>query len=175
MLACDYVDRELLVQRTSSPAKWADGSSNVGGLRLDLLMADTADRTPIVGEIKLPRDMDPFFALVQGLACAAHLATSNQYRRMQQHLPSGRFPDLDDAPRLDVWVLIVEPRIGRAGHGSTGRYVADLRHTAEALAPRLLAQPGLRAIRRIAELEMKPHGPDAVVSEVHWAWERSGV
>lgn len=60
LLGCDYVDRELLVQRTTSPAQWPDGSRNVGGLRLDVLLADSADRTPIVGELKLPGDVDPF-------------------------------------------------------------------------------------------------------------------
>jgi hypothetical protein len=60
LLACDYVDRELLVQRTTSPAEWEDGRLNRGGVRLDVVLADAADRTPVVGELKLPGDMDPF-------------------------------------------------------------------------------------------------------------------
>lgn len=174
-LACDYVDRELLVQRSPSPAQWADGSRNVGGLRLDVLLADSADRTPIVGELKLPGDMDPFFALVQALACAAHLATSQQYDRMRRHLERGKFPELNAAPRLDVWVLFVDAPPYQPGQSLKGRFMADLSSAAEALAPRLLAQDAIRgSLRRIAGLGMKLDPSDTVVAEVHWAWGRSG-
>jgi hypothetical protein len=53
-LGVDYVDRELLAQRTTSPARWEDGTHNRGGLRLDVLLADVRTRTPIVAELKLP-------------------------------------------------------------------------------------------------------------------------
>ncbi len=108
-LAMDYIDRELLVQRTTSPAEWEDGTPNRGGVRLDVLFADATDRTPIVGELKLPGDMDPFFALVQALACTAHLATPNQYERMRRHLHDANLPELSGPPRLDVCVLLVSP------------------------------------------------------------------
>lgn len=42
-LAFDYVDRELLIQRTTSPAQWEDGRPNRGGLRLDILLATTEE------------------------------------------------------------------------------------------------------------------------------------
>jgi hypothetical protein len=51
-LVFDYVDRELLVQRTTKPAEWEDGKPNLGGVRLDVLLVDRDDRTPIVGELK---------------------------------------------------------------------------------------------------------------------------
>jgi hypothetical protein len=175
LLACDYVDRELLVQRTTSPARWEDGSSNGGGLRLDVLLADSADRTPIVGELKLPGDMDPFFALVQALACAAHLATRPQYERMRRHLTRGKFPDLTAAPRLDVWVLFLEAPAHRPGQSPKGRYMANLQSAAEALAPLLLAQDAIQhSVRRIAGLGMKPDVSGLVVPEVYWAWGPSG-
>ena len=97
-LAFEYVDRELLLQRTESPANWENGAINRGGIRPDILLADLETRTPIVAELKLPGDMDPFFALVQALAGAAHLATSAQYERMRNHLQRGKFPALS-APR----------------------------------------------------------------------------
>jgi hypothetical protein len=59
-LAFEYVDRELLLQRTESPAKWENGAVNRGGIRPDILLADLQTRTPIVAELKLPGDMDPF-------------------------------------------------------------------------------------------------------------------
>ncbi len=173
---CDYVDRELLVQRTTSPAQWADGRRNIGGLRLDVLLADSTDRTPIVGELKLPGDMDPFFALVQALACAAHLATSHQYERMRRHLGRGSFPEQITAPPFDIWVLFVNAPGYQSGQPPKGKFMADLQSAAETLAPRLLAQDATRSsLRRIAGLCLKlDDGSDTVTSEVLWAWGRSG-
>jgi len=174
-LACDYVDRELLVQRTTSPATWEDGSRNIGGLRLDVLLADAADQTPIIGELKLPGDMDPFFALVQVLACAAHLATPYQYERMRRHLQRGNFPRLSSPPRVDVWVLFVDSPDSEPGQRPRGKYMADLHAATETLAPRLLAQDGIRrSVRRIAGLGTSLDPSGAVASEVHWAWGQAG-
>lgn len=174
LLACEYVDRELLVQRTTSPAEWEDGTRNVGGLRLDLLLADVVDRTPIVGELKLPGDMDPFFALIQALACAAHLATFNQYERMRRHLVRGKFCEMSTAPRLDVWVLFLDSSVSGVENPPRGKYMAGLQSAAEALAPRLLAQDGVyRYIRRIGGVDLRLHGSDTIAAEVRWAWSRS--
>jgi hypothetical protein len=96
-LAFEYADRELLTQRTTSPARWEDGTPNRGGVRLDVLLANLDDRTPIAAEVKIARDMDPFFALVQALACAAHLGTPNQYERLRRHVFRGRFCEPIDA------------------------------------------------------------------------------
>lgn len=172
LLAFDYVDRELLVQRTTSPAQWEDGTHNRGGVRLDVLLADAADRTPIVGELKLPGDMDPFFALIQALACAAHLATPNQYERMRSHLYRGAFPTLSGPPRLDVWVLFVDPPGYDPGQPPKGRYMADLKTAAETLAPALLAYHGMsQSIRRIAGLGVGLDAGGTVTADIRWAWE----
>ena len=172
-LAMDYVDRELLVQRTTSPAEWEDGTHNRGGVRLDVLLADAADRTPVVVELKLPGDMDPFFALVQALACAAHLATPNQYERMRRHLHRVTLPELSEAPRLDVCVLFVDPLDHDPAQPPKGRYMADLKTAAEMLAPKLLARDALAAsVRRISGLGMAIVDTGVVTAEVRWAWER---
>ena len=173
-LAMDYLDRELLVQRTTSPAEWEDGSRNLGGVRLDVLLADAADRTPVVGELKLPGDMDPFFALVQALACAAHLATPNQYERMRRHMDRVKLPELHMEPRLDVCVLFADPPDYDPTQPAKGRYMADLKTAAEGLAPQLLTQDALiPMVRRIAGLAMALDDAGAVTAEVRWAWERS--
>jgi hypothetical protein len=175
-LGADYVDRELLVQRTTSPAKWEDGRRNRGGVRLDVLLADIEDRTPIVAELKLRGDMDPFFALIQALTCAAHLATVNQYERMHRHLPLGRFPERNDAPRLDVWVLFVDASGYKPGDRLEGTNMDNLRSSAEALAPRLLAQDAISSsLRRIAGLATKLDEAGEVRADLRWAWERTGT
>jgi hypothetical protein len=139
-----------------------------------VLLADAADRTPVVGEFKLPGDMDPFFALVQALACAAHLATPNQYERMRRHLDRVRFPELSGALRLDVCVLFVDPPGYDPAQPPKGRYMADLKAAAETLAPKLLAQDALATtVRRIAGLAMRLDDAGTVSAEVRWAWQRS--
>jgi hypothetical protein len=159
------------VQRTTSPAEWEDGTRNLGGIRLDVLLADAADRTPVVGELKLPGDMDPFFALIQALACAAHLATPHQYERMRRHLHRGKTA-LTEPPRLDVDVLFVDPAGHQPGQRPKGRYLPALRLAAEALAPKLLAHDALsQSVRRIAGLDLALDD----TGTVHWPWERPGA
>jgi hypothetical protein len=165
VLAFDYVDRELLVQRTTSPARWEDGRLNRGGLRLDILLATQEEpRTPIVAELKLKRDMDPFFALIQALACAAHLATPNQYERMRRHLWRGGFPELSDKPRLDVYLLFFDS-------SSKGRYMGDLTRAAEQLPARILPLDGAAWIRRIAGLDLSRDN-GRLEASVRFAWQR---
>jgi hypothetical protein len=122
-LAFEYADRELLTQRTTSPARWEDGTPNRGGVRLDVLLANLDDRTPIATEVKVARDMNPFFALVQALACAAHLPTPNQYERLRRHVFRGRFREPVDAPQSTasqsqrtglVLHLLDDPALGAA-------------------------------------------------------------
>jgi hypothetical protein len=175
-LAMTYVDRELLVQRTTSPAEWEDGTPNRGGVRLDVLLADAADRIPVVCELKLPGDMDPFFAVVQALACAAHLATPYQYERMRRHLHRVKFPQLSGPPRLDVCVLFVDPVDYDPILPPKERYMADLKAAAETLAPRLLAQQALTTtVRRIAGLAMRLDDTGIVTAEVRWAWAATPI
>ncbi|MGH2927349.1 MAG: hypothetical protein ACRDL8_04020 [Solirubrobacteraceae bacterium] len=173
-LAMDYLDRELLVQRTTSPAAWEDGTPNRGGVRLDVLLADAADRTPIVGELKLPGDMDPFFALVQALACAAHLATPNQYERLRRHSHRVKLPERSKPPRLDIGVLFLSPPDHDPAQPPRGRYMAELTTAAETLAPKLLAHEALAAtVRRIAGLDLHLDDTGAVAAKVRWAWQRA--
>jgi hypothetical protein len=172
-LAMTYVDRELLVQRTTSPAEWEDGTHNRGGVRLDLLLADATDCTPVIGELKLPGDMDPFFALIQALACAAHLATPNQYERMRRHLHRGTFPEPTEAPRVDASVLFVNPAGHNPAQPPKGRYMARLHAAADALAPKLLSHNSLTAaVRRITALDLALSETGEVTAEVRWAWAR---
>jgi hypothetical protein len=164
-LAYEYADRELLTQRTTSPARWEDGTTNRGGVRLDVLLANLNDRMPIAAEVKVGRDMDPFFALVQALACAAHLATPNQYERLRRHVFRGRFPEPAGAPRLDVYLLFVDS----STHGS---YMGHLTNAAPELAKRLLVLDEVaQSVRRIAGLDVALDGRDAVTAAVRWAWE----
>src|SRR5205085_2481124 len=145
-LAFEYVDRELLLHRTLSPARWDNGKLNRGGIRIGILLATCTERVPVVTELKLGGDMDPFFALVQALTGAAHLATPAQYTRLRERLPDGRFPAKAGPSRLDVYTLFI---------GTTkGSNQPAFQHAAQELPPRLLAHDGLaQSIRRIAGIK----------------------
>jgi hypothetical protein len=164
-LAFEYADRELLTQRTTSPARWEDGTPNRGGVRPDVLLANLDDRTPIAAEVKIARDMDPFFALVQALACAAHLATPNQYERLRRHVLRGRFREPADAPQLDVYVLFVDS-------STHGAYMSHLTAAAPEVAKRLLQLEDVtQSVRRIAGLDIELQHAGSLASRVRWAWE----
>jgi hypothetical protein len=164
-LAFEHVDRELLLHRTRSPAQWDDGKSNRGGIRIDIVLATCTERAPVVAELKLPSDMDPFFALVQALTGAAHLATPAQYARLREHLPNGRFPPSNGRPRLDVYTLFV---------GTTeGSNQPAFRRAAHELPPKLLAHDGLaQSVRRIAGISVGLNPEGEVNADTRFAWER---
>jgi len=120
----------------------------------------------ILDKLKLPGDMDPFFALVQALAGAAHLATSAQYERMRNHLGRGNFPALSTPPRLDVFTLFV----GR----TKGSNQPDFQRAAQTLPPQLLAHDRFAtSIRRIAGINVALNPREQITAEVLFAWERT--
>lgn len=175
-LVSDYVDREILVQRTTGtrprkPAAEKKGEKTSSGLRLDVLLVDAADQTPIVGELKLPGDMDPFFALFQALACAAHLSTTYQYERMRRHFPQAAFPERTSPPNISIWILFADSSTRQQSR--KGTKMRQLEAAADLLAPRLLAQDCIRTLRRIVAVNLKHEQPTSpIVPEVRWAWER---
>lgn len=105
LLDCRYVDRELAL------------GGGRRGLRLDLLLVNAHDRTPVLAEVKLGADKDAFAALVQLLACASLLSGRAGYERMRNAYPSAGFarPAAGAEPVVDAMVLLVEPRWRASG------------------------------------------------------------
>jgi hypothetical protein len=95
LLDCFYVDRELAL-----------GGPGPGRLRLDVLLVNAHDRAPVLAEVKLGGDKDPFAALVQLLAGASLLAGPAGGERLRAAYPQAAFA----AGALDAMVLLVEPR-----------------------------------------------------------------
>jgi hypothetical protein len=174
-LACEYLDRELVATRTT------DGASHSGtAVRLDMLLA-TADRIPVVAEVKRTADSRPgrvpatdkdaFSALIQALACTAQLATPAQYARLARW---GR-ADGDDHPggadlgrvqplTFDVYVILHNRPIGT--------HLPELSIETERLAVLLLASPDVaRHVRRIACL-VTTLSNGMLLAETDWAFER---
>lgn len=105
-LNAEYLDYEIAPARTTNRAYFDDdGGSWRTGIFVDLLLVSSDNRTPIVSELKIRDDKDPFTALIQMLAGAVHLATADQYERLREFMPAGAFPSTEQ-PRLDGYLLL---------------------------------------------------------------------
>lgn len=153
------VDYEIEPARTTGSARFTDGAKATQGMTLDLLMADRLG-VPAICEVKTPGDMDPFFALVQALACAAHLASDSQRARLRAHVgePVARFD------RCDVFVILVTPASPRralyqprfreaalttiSGLEGDARITGSIRHLA--LLDAVRTEDGVELIRAVA-------------------------
>lgn len=106
-----YVEREVIPTRTEHRRAFEPPQ---GGrhLRIDLVLANAHTGRPILAELKIGGDKDPFTALVQALAAAAQCVPSAQRRRLAR---LARAPQsFDSDPLIDVYVLLAEfPRTGR--------------------------------------------------------------
>lgn len=154
-LAFRYVDRELDCMRTSPGVSLEDGTSSKMALKLDLLLANADDGTPIVAELKIRKDKNPFYGLVQALAATAVLVTAAQRTRLRN------IYGLDAAlriggPYVDVYVILFEPHAPREG---TWLKILD---RSLALAGGLVAQPEISALVRRIEFLHAEGGPDGL-------------
>jgi hypothetical protein len=144
-----YVEREVVVTRAPG-LQLESGKSTRAGLRLDLLLANGNDATPIVAEVKIGRDKDPFFALVQALANAAYLLPRPQMARIRHHADGVAINE--KARRLDIYLVF-------ANEPDWSRFWFELRDRTERLSERLLPEIS-RHIRRIAAVELQLPGDD---------------
>lgn len=144
-LSFNYIDRELVPARTKTGAVFADGKSIRSGLRLDLLLANRDDGTPIIGEVKVAQDKDPFFALIQALTHAAYLSTPAQFKRLARVYSNKK---IKVGKNLDVYLLLAQAP-------AAATYWFELREAARRLAARLIAQESLTdGVRRIAAVDL---------------------
>jgi hypothetical protein len=182
-LGAAYLDREVVPGRTTGGV--AHGGTAV---RLDLLLRNATDRTPVVAEIKRTSDLDPaqpdrkpatdkdpFSALVQALAATAQLASPPQYARLarwgQAVTRDGRdYPEPADiarvaVPLFDIYLVL--------HNRPTGTYLKELGEETARLSGLLLAQPAVaRHVRRIACMVTHLDG-EQLLSKVEWAYERT--
>jgi hypothetical protein len=159
-----YLDRELVVTRTTPPFHQADVALPARQLRLDVLLA-TEDGLPAVGEIKVKRDRDLFYGLFQALACISLLATDAQVARIRQHHdPEGELLSDKSGLRFDA-VLISVPHTG----GDT--YLTDLNKLARSFARDLMRQASLtRVLRRVSHVVASLDG-EALNLDARWVEE----
>jgi hypothetical protein len=96
-----YVDRELFPLRTT-------GQDRADPRRLDLLLANTHDRTPVLAELKIRTDRPAYFALVQVLMLAAELLVPAQRERLSLHYPEADLAWPEHGPWADVYIIAFE-------------------------------------------------------------------
>lgn len=110
-----YIDREIVALRQPGAVFTGKlkGETTRSAPRLDLLL-EAADGTPIVGEVKVADDKDPYFGLIQALMHTAHLATANQVARLGNVELRRRFSHEPRAP-FDVYVVLedFDPKKGK--------------------------------------------------------------
>jgi hypothetical protein len=114
------LDREINPTR-AKPALPFDAEHGAS-LRIDLLLANAHSGRPIVGELKISSDKDPYTGLIQALAAAAQMTPRGQRARLSEHSEreglNHRLPcplaGVDGDPLVDVYVLLAEfPARGR--------------------------------------------------------------
>ena len=152
-LSFSFVDREIVPTRTTGKARFWDGRPANHGKRLDWLLANAQDRQPIIAEVKVNDDMNPFYASVQTLMYAAELATHSQARRLAENyanqfrLPNGEEDNDELEPPVDVYLVL-------CGYNRRSRERREILRLTETLWKYLMEQPAVTAhIRRAACLE----------------------
>lgn len=141
------LDYEVKVTRTTRSPGFTDATPPRAGLTTDLLLRGTNGQA-IVCEIKVGTetrdDEEPFLALIQALASAAHLATTSQRARLDHYY------DLRSADQpIDVYVLMVKPAEPRPS-----RHQDKLDEAARRIARGVLELPGVAPhVGRIAFVE----------------------
>jgi hypothetical protein len=162
-LSAEYVDYEIAPTRTSGRAQFDDdGGSWRTGPFIDLVMANYVDRTPIIAELKIQDDKDPFTALIQVLASAALCVSQSQYSRFRNYLQRGRFKP-NAKPRVDAYILL---------HRFLSPFQADLKRLgdkSEELSRLLMTRAELSVhVRRIACLHIELDTNSEIVGRRCW-------
>lgn len=144
-----YVEREIIPTRTKPALPFAD--SEGAPVRVDLILANASSGRPIVGELKIGSDKDPFTGLVQALASAAQLCSSAQRERLRQ-LPQGSHLATETAePLVDIYVLL-------ANFPSTGRHRFEQLQVAVEIARNLESKSLCEGLGRVSVLALSGAG-----------------
>lgn len=144
-----YVEREIVPTRTRPARPFTDPAGTQ--VRVDLVLANALSGRPIISELKIGNDKDPFTGLVQALAGAAQLRSLSQRDRLCQ-LPWGsHLAATTEEPLIDIYVLL-------ADFPATGRHWFEQRDTAIEIAENLESRSlcdGLGRIRILILSETK--------------------
>ena len=153
-LSFRYLDRELDCMRTEPGQPLEDGTPSKKALLLDLLYEDLDDGTPILAELKIRKDENPLYGLIQVLAAAAHLVTAAQRARLRNVYGLTAALPRTGGPYLDLYVIFFNPEV-------KGEWVTVLRHTL-ALRDVLLKHSAIKPLIRRIEFLHATKGPNGL-------------
>lgn len=103
----EYTQREVPTYRTTN-AKYKIGIKNRSGTGgIDFIGLNIDKNLPILGEIKVGGDQNPFYALIQSLTYLSELSTTNQIKRINKYKLFGNIPDLTDETSFYLYILLV--------------------------------------------------------------------
>tara|TARA_R110002072_G_scaffold7503_2_gene40964 strand:- start:762112 stop:762882 length:771 start_codon:yes stop_codon:yes gene_type:complete len=101
-----FIDREISPFRTTGGIKFETGksgkSSGTGGL--DFIGKNIKNGLPIIGEIKVGNDKNPFFAVIQLLTYLSELTTNNQLERIRS---TNLFKNRTTKVKSDIFYLYI--------------------------------------------------------------------
>ena len=150
-----YAEREIIPTRTQHRPTYEEGIAGKQ-VRVDLVLAHVPSGRPIVGELKIADDKDPYTGLVQAMAGASQLVSRSQRERLNRHV--GPLASADDEPLVDVYVLL-------GAYPKTGRDRFRQLEWAAKLASQLEGQPQISEhIGRIRILSVSRHQDDTVTA-----------
>lgn len=172
-LGVAYVGREIFAARTAA-TKPTHRMQGVELVRHDLLLRSLDGDLPVIGEVKTPTDKDAYYALIQLLAAASQLVTSNQMCRLRQQEPTAGFVDASADPRVDLALVFVDPdRCGRSVQPTKTpqKFRTDLDAIACRVAKLILGRDGIGDyVRRIFRVDLGLND-GRLVGKVKWAHE----
>lgn len=169
LLDFDYVDYEVSPIRTTG-SQFENGitgrRSGTGGI--DLLMANRSDRLPIVAEVKVETDTDPFFGLIQALLYTVEMTSPSQMARIARFY-GNHFTIPEDGPLVDVYLMLVT-------YPDDEKHAESLQLT-DQLAGFLLTDgtPVARLVRRLVCLETSSVDKGTVAFTVRFAHQVGGT
>ena len=149
-----YVDREIIAARSPGGWQYENGNPATMGVRLDWLLKNVNDNHPIVAEIKIGNDKNPFFALIQLLTCAAEIVTGPQLQRLRTNYPNTFNIEANDENADVARIGSVDLYIVLVGYNRRSRVRDELLELTIPVAEALAQHPDVTPyIRRIACLE----------------------
>jgi hypothetical protein len=83
-----------------------DGTPSKRAIVLDLLLENRMDSTPIVAELKIRKDEDALYGLIQCLCAATHLVTVSQLANVYGLTSVLR----NSGPYLDLYIILFGER-----------------------------------------------------------------
>lgn len=151
-----YIEREVSPYRTTN-AEDEDGKrgkSGSGGI--DFIGLNDNDGLPILCEIKVKTDENPFYALIQLLTYLSELSTPNQIKRINKYDLFKNKSDFNSKTSFYLYILLVFEKYSDIRN--------DLLNETQELAVHL--EQNIQEIEKFVFLKMHPDKKDKIITKI---------